>query len=78
VLRYPALIMWNTFQHAVTEGLIVGAKWATALLVVVVVLSWWAGDYWTVRQRAEHGEQAFQFIVRQQQQATASKPPADR
>jgi hypothetical protein len=59
---------------AFQSGLVLGVRVATALLVVIVALSWWMGDYWTIRQQAAHGEQAFQFIA--QQQRTQQQSPA--
>lgn len=65
--------MWDDLKDAVHANLIIGVGWFVRLLVILVGLSWWMGDYWTIRQQAAHGEQAFQFLAKQP--SLPSPPP---
>lgn len=58
--------MWLEIKAAARDGLILGVKLGTALAIVGVVLTWALGDYFTVRQRALHGQQAYEYLQRQQ------------
>lgn len=72
--------MWSNVKLAAREGVVIGVKWGTAAILTLWALSWALGDYATVRDRAQKGEAAFDFLQRQvtaqqQQQATLSGTP---
>ena len=48
--------VWSDIKGAARAGLLLGVKW----LVVVVGLSWIAGDYRSVRQGARNGQVAWE------------------
>jgi len=59
--------MWDDLKSAAREGVLLGVKWAIIAAFVVFAVSMLLGDYIIVRQRAANGQQAFEFIVQQQQ-----------
>lgn len=61
--------LWVRVRQAATDGLVVGVKYSIALVVVAFVLTWALGDYAIVRQRALHGQIAFETL-----QQRASQP----
>ena len=56
-------------------GLVQGVRYAVMLFVIALALMLFVGDYQVTRARAEHGEQAYGYILRSQQQAAAAKTP---
>lgn len=63
---------WERVKTASVEGLVLGVKWGVALLVWGFLILWALHDYNTVRQRALHGQEAYEFIQKvQAQQAPA-------
>ena len=65
--------MINNLKSAIEFGLIWGIKFGLALLVITALQLAWMGDYRAVREGAAHGEAAYQFIVKAQQQQAAQQ-----
>ena len=59
--------------EAAQEGVLIAAKWAIVLAVVLLTVSYLLNDYGIVRQRALNGQQAFE-LIQQQIAATKSAP----
>ena len=72
------MTIWRRLSAALQEGLVLGVKWGVALLVVGFLILWALKDYGTVRQRALHGQEAFEFIQKVQAQAAQAPPPAPK
>lgn len=76
-IRDWPLLQEPTFRgrlaEAVREGILLGVKLALAVGLVLLGVSYLLNDYNIVRQRALHGQQAFEFLQQQQQ---AARPPA--
>lgn len=67
--------MWPRVKYAAEEGLLLGVKWALTVALVLLGVSYLLNDYGIVRQRAQNGQAAFEFlqqqeIARQKAQAT--------
>ena len=58
--------MWSEIKQAARQGVLLGVQYGIAVLLVLIAISWFVGDYSTVRQRALNGQQAFEFLVEQQ------------
>ena len=68
--------MWLRVKDAAEDGLVLGVKIAVVALCLVTALAWFLGDYNSVRQLAQHGEAAYQAILKAQQQQQAAPAPA--
>ena len=67
--------MTDRLREAATAWLVVGVKWAVAILVVGAALMFVAGDYGLVRRQAQNGQRAYDELVRLQQAAKAAAAP---
>ena len=68
--------MTGTLREAAQAGLVLGVKWAVAVLVVAAALALAAGDYGLVRRQSQNGQRAYDALVQWQQQRQA--PPAPK
>lgn len=64
----------DRFKRAIEDAIIVGVKAAVVIVILAVALFAAVGDYVQTRQRAEHGERAFQFLTQQQKPAQPEAP----
>ncbi len=67
--------MWTRLKTAAQDGLVFGVKWGVGLGIPLFLVLWALHDYNIVRQRAEHGQMAYEFIQKAQQ-AQATQPKA--
>lgn len=67
--------MRSGLKDAIEAGVLFGLKWAVGLGIVVLALSWLAGDYFVVRDRAKNGQWAYEFIQRGLQQQRPTVQP---
>lgn len=65
----------ESFVQACSEGVLLGAKIIVALGLILLAAGWVFNDYAGVRQRADHGEAAYQVILKAQQQAQQAQKP---
>lgn len=67
--------MWQDVKHAGREGIVLGVKYGCAAVIVIVAVSWLLGDYAIVRQRAQNGQSAFEFLQQQVNKANGTQKP---
>lgn len=48
---------------ALEQGIVLGVKYGTALLLIAFALSWLVGDYTGVRARAWNGQRAYEMLT---------------
>ncbi|KKN52700.1 hypothetical protein LCGC14_0609810 [marine sediment metagenome] len=51
---------------ALEEGIVMGVKLVTALLIVVFGVSWFLNDYATLRSQAARGQDAYNYLAQEQ------------
>ena len=66
----------SRLRDAAEDGLLLGVKYALAVGLILVGVSYVLGDYLVIRQRAANGQMAFEFLQKQQQvlQRAAQQP----
>lgn len=68
------LLLTERLRLALTDGLVVGARWGVTLLVLAVVLSLVLGDYQTTRANAAFAADYIRRVVAEQQRQQAAPP----
>lgn len=61
------------FKQALADGAVLGVRYAVAILIVLVAVSWVLGDYNIVRQRSQNGQRAFDRLMQLEQQAAKAQ-----
>lgn len=69
--------MGQRLKVALEWGIVWGVKLLTVLLIVAFGMSWFVRDYATLRSQAGNGQQAFQFLMQQQQDAAQATSGID-
>lgn len=67
----------DRLRDAIEDGMVIGVKWALAVGLILIGVSYVLNDYGIVRQRAMNGQAAFEYLQQQiaaQQKAQAPKP----
>lgn len=62
----------DRLREAFESGVILGVKWAIAVGLLLIGVSYVLNDYGIVRERALNGQRAFEYL--QQQLAKQAKP----
>lgn len=70
--------MTDALRQAAHDGLILGVKWAVAILVMAAALALVAGDYGVVRRQSQNGQRAFDALVQWQQRQAAPQAPKEQ
>lgn len=66
--------MWADLKTAAYNGTLLAVK-ALIACAFVAVVGWFVRDYVTVRTKAGHGQEAYEYLV-QMEQARKGTPPA--
>ena len=72
----PEPSFWHDLQRGAREGAVLCVKYALATAGILLAVYLLLTDYGTVRQQAQRGQAAFEFIQRQLEAQTAQKPPS--
>lgn len=70
--------MREQLRQAAADGLIVGVKWAVAILVVAAAFALVAGDYGAVRRQSANGQRAFDALMQWQSRQQAPAAPKEQ
>ena len=64
----------DRLRDAIESGVILGVKWALAVGLVLIGVSYVLNDYGIVRQRAFNGQAAFEYLQQQAAKQKAQTP----
>ena len=64
----------DRLRDAIESGVIIGVKWALAVGLILIGVSYVLNDYGIVRERALNGQRAFEFLQQQVAQQQKAKP----
>ena len=67
--------MPSKLKQACEDGILLGVKWGIVVFCLAVSLLLLMGDYTQVRQRAQRGQDAYEFIQQQIQNAQKAAAP---